>query len=185
MATTAGHFTDAPVFIYDKNNKLVTQTAITGHNTKEMYIEVSEGLEKIEPRTRLQLLIIHANGASEVSGILKESTRPGVYEILIYDEHSRDLRVSVRRTINTSAVISDMVVDSNAKELTAPLPVIIENMSTTGILIKSSGLRIELGALLQIELNVEKKIGILYCEVLREKKHPGNEYSYGCQLYFF
>jgi hypothetical protein len=63
--------------------------------------------------------------------------------------------------------------------------VTIENMSVSGILIRSQEMRIEAGSLLQVELNVQGKTGILYCEVIREHMHEDGAYRYGCQLYFF
>ena len=184
MAKSEVDFVNSLVFIYDKNNNLVTKTTVTGHNRDEKYIEVSEGLDKIEPKTRLQLLIIHPHEASEYNGIFVDS-RNGKYRILVYDRRKRDVRVSVRRTVNVSAIISDMVLESEAETLEAPLPVVIEDMSTTGILIKSRAMRLEMGALLQIELKAEKKTGILYCEIVREQKKADGAYRYGCQLYFF
>ena len=198
MSDAMGHFMDGLVFIYNKNNELIVKTSITGHNPDKKSIEVSEGLDKIEPRTRLQLLIYHSGGASELKGILKESRQPGKFEILIYDEKQKDLRVSVRRTLNAPAVISDMVVDPDAEvaDADAPvagesgamppiLPVTIENMSVSGVLITSGEMRLQPGTLLQIELKMGKKTGILYGEVLREQERDDGAFSYGCKLYFF
>jgi hypothetical protein len=193
MSDKTGHFKDSLVFIYNKNNELITKTSVTGHDAGGKTIEVAEGLEKVEPRTRLQLLIYHSGGASELKGILKESRRPGIFEILVYDEKKKDLRVSIRRTLNAPAVISDMIVDPDAgghntdiPDAPPPtLPVTIENMSVSGILITSGELRLQIGTLLQIELIVSKKTGILYGEVLREQARNDGTFSYGCQLYFF
>ena len=185
MVEQENRFLEALAFIYNKNNDLVTKTAITGYDPEEMSIEVSEGLESIEPKTRLQLLIIQSGGASEFKGILKEGFHDGKYTILIYDEHQRDVRASVRRTLNASAVISDMVTDQDAIAAAEPLPVIIENMSTTGILLASRDTSLEIGALLQVDLHMGNKIGVLYCEVLREQEQADGMMHYGCQLFFF
>jgi len=83
VANLARNFTDAIVFIYDTDNNLITKTVITAHNRGEMYIEVAKGLENIKPKTRLQLMIIHSGGASELNGSLK-SIRQGIFEISIY-----------------------------------------------------------------------------------------------------
>jgi len=184
MANTTLNFENALVFIYDVNNVLIARTSVIRHSADKKYIEVAEGLDKIEPKTRLQILIVHPSGASECSGMLK-SERQGVFRILIYDERQRDVRVSVRRTVNAKAVISDMISEKDAGSFGEPLPVLIENMSTSGILIRSGKTRIDVGTLLQIELRVEKKTGILYGEVLREQMLTGGAYGYGCQLHFF
>ena len=184
MANHVSHFVDSLVFIYDSDNKFITKTTVTGYGKEEMYIEVAEGLENIKPGTRLQLLIIHSTGASEMNGTLK-SVRQGIFEISIYGERQRDVRTSVRRKLNASAVISDMVSNSEGEAIGTPLPVIIENMSTTGMLISLRDVRLEAGALLQIEFNLGGKIGILYGEVVRVEPDRDGSYRYGCQLYFF
>ena len=183
MANLASNFSDALVFIYDKSNKLITETTITGHNRNEMYIEVAKGLENVKPKTHLQLLIIHSSGASELSGALK-SVRQGIYEISIFGERHREVRTSVRRALNASAVISDMIVDAESERLEAPIQVTIENLSTTGILLKTNATRFEMGAFLSIEFTLHGKNVVLFGEILREQIQDGDTFKYGCKLYF-
>ena len=184
MANTAEDFENALVFVYSKYGDLITKTSVSAYDPDEKYIDVAEGLDSIEPKTRLQLLVVHRNGANEFSGIF-ETGIPGGFRVLIYDEHQRDVRVSVRRTINATAVISDMVTESETGTFDEPLPVMIENMSTTGVLVKSGRTRMDIGALLQIELRVDERTGILYGEVLREQRLADGTFGYGCKLYFF
>jgi len=183
MSYLASHFTDSLVLIYDNESNLIAKTNVTAHDKGEMYIEVSEGLENVKPGTRLRLLIIHSSGVSELRGILK-SVRQGIYEISIYGERVRDARSSARYTLNNPAIISDMVTDSKMEELIVPLKVTIENISSTGILVRSLEVRIKLGALLQIEFNAHGKNGIIYGEVIREQICDDCIYKYGCQLIF-
>ena len=183
MANLARNFTDAIVFIYDTDNNLITKTVITAHNRGEMYIEVAKGLENIKPKTRLQLMIIHSGGASELNGSLK-SIRQGIFEISIYGERQRDVRTSIRHTINASAVISDLVTDSDSEPLQEPIQVMIENLSNTGMLIQSPDERFETGTLLQIEFNINGKNVMLYGEVVRLQTQLNDETKYGCKLYF-
>jgi len=184
MADITGDFTGSLVFIYDTDGNLLAKTTVTGHNPGKSYIEVAESMGNVKSGTRLQLLIVHESIASELGGTFN-GLRKGLCRISIYGERQRDVRTSVRHTLNASAVISDMVIDSGPEELSAPLPVTIENMSVSGILIRSQEMRIETGSLLQVELNVQGKTGILYCEVIREHMHEDGAYRYGCQLYFF
>ena len=95
------------------------------------------------------------------------------------------MRASARRTINATAIISDMVSGYNNENGGPPLQITIENMSTTGILIYSRDYRLEIGSLLQIEFDVHGKTCILYAEIVREQVQFSNAHRYGCQLYFF
>ena len=184
MANRASHFVGFPIFIYDIDDNLITRTVVTGYGKEEMYIEVAEGLEDVRLGTRLQLLIIHSTGASELNGTLK-SVRQGIYEISIYGEHQREVRESSRRTINASAIISDMVADFETEAPSEPLAVTIVNMSTSGILIDSRRKRLQMGMLLQIEFKVSKKTCVIYGEVVREQAYDDGTFKYGCKLYFF
>ena len=184
MAENAERFSDALVFVYSRNDVLIAKTAVLGFNRGKLFIKDTEGLKGVKLGTGLHLLILHASGASEMSGTLRK-THEGVCIISIHDERSRDVRTSVRHTINTSAVISDMVIGDEAETLEAPIPVMIENMSTSGVLLKSQDARLEIGALLQVEFNANGRTGILYGEVVREQKPTDKDYRYGCQLHFF
>jgi len=183
MAYLAGHFTDSPVFIYDEENNLIAKSTVTGYNRDEMYIEVAKGSVNIKLKTRLHLLIIHKNGASELSGYLK-SARQGLYEISIYGEQQREGRASDRRTLKASAKVTDMVSDKAREGLADPLQITIENISGSGILVKSSDARFELGSFLQIEFSIGGKDVILYGEIVREKVVDDDNLEYGCQLIF-
>ena len=183
MAYLAGNFAGAVVFIYDNKNNLVTKTTITDYNRDEMYIEVASGLEEVRLRSRLHLLILNSGGATELSGFLK-SVRQGIYEISIFGERQREVRASVRRTLNASAIISDMVTDSPEGGLAEPLPVTIENMSTSGVLVETQEMRFEKGSMLQIEFKAGGRTAIIFAEVVREQKQGDGAYKYGCKLNF-
>ena len=183
MANFASNFTDAVVFIYDKDNNLITETTITGHNKVEMYIEVAKGLENVKPKTRLQLLIIHSSGVSELNGALK-SVRQGIFEISIFGERQREVRTSTRHLLNASAIISDMVIGEELEKLENHINVTIENLSTTGILLKVRGNRFKIGTYLQIEFKLHNKNMMLFGEVLREQVIAKDTCKYGCKLHF-
>ena len=183
MAYLGSRFTGSLVFVYDKDDNIITKTTITGYDRDEMYIEIVEGMEDIKPGTRLKLLIIHSSGASEMKGTLK-SIRQGIYEITIYGEYKRGTRSTVRFPLWNSAVISDMATDSGRERLSEPVPVTIENLSSGGVLIRTQGDRFEIGTLLQIEFRAHGKEGLLYGEVVREQACNHGVYKYGCKLFF-
>ena len=183
MASFTLNFTGSMVFVYDSSNDLITETVVSGHNRDEMYIEISSGLEGLRPGARLNLLIIHSAGVSELSGFLR-GVRQGIFEVSIYDERQRDVRASVRRTLKINAVISDMVTDDDSSAIFSPLPVTIENMSTSGILITLHSARLEKGALLQIEFHLNNKTAVVYGEIIREQVQKDGSFAYGCKLHF-
>ena len=183
MAYLARKFDGAMVFVYDSDGCLITRTTVAKFDRNEMYIEITEGMGEIKPGSRLKLLIIHSEGASEMKGKLK-SVRQGIYEISVYGESKRDARSSVRYPLNDSAVISDMATDSGRGKLSELVTITIEDLSSTGVLIRTQGARFEKGTLLQIEFHAHGKDGILYGEVVREQICGHGVYKYGCKLFF-
>lgn len=180
----AENFADALAFIYNRNDALIAKTSVTGYNRGRLFVREVDGLTAVKPGAGLHILVVHASGASEMSGTLRK-TFQGICAISVYDELKRDVRTSVRRTLNTSAIISDMVTDSEVPAIDSPIPVTIENMSTSGVLIVSQDTRLPIGALLQMEFRTNGKTGIIYGEVVREQRPTDETYRYGCQLHFF
>ncbi|MCL2151426.1 MAG: PilZ domain-containing protein [Oscillospiraceae bacterium] len=183
MAKSLTNFTDSLVIIRDNGNNLITETIVTGYNRDEMYIEVTEGMENVKPGARLRLLIIHPDGVSEFSGTLKYS-RQGIYEIPIFGEQTRGARATARYPLNADALIKEMVVNSEKVSLRDPIQVSLENISKSGIFIKSPEIRFINDVVLWIEFNVKGKEMVLNAKVVREQKNNDNSYSYGCQLVF-
>ena len=183
MAKSSSHFTDALVVIHDNEHKFITQTIVTGYNRSEMYIEITEGMENVRPGTRLHLLIIHPDGASEFGGTLK-CVRQGIYEIPIYGERIRDARGAARLPLNAEALIKEIVVNAATVSLRDPVEVTIENISKTGVLFKSPDLRFIIDVVPRIEFSIHGKETILRAKIVREQQNNDNSYSFGCQLVF-
>ena len=183
MASILGNYTDSLVVVYDNNNSLLCQTIVLEHDRNENYIGISEGLEKVKTGTRLHLLIIHSDGASEYSGILKR-VRQGIFEVLIFGEHQRDARGKMRHTLNAPAVVKDIVVNAERVTLIEPVPLVVVNISPTGVLISSPELDFIIGVILQIEFNFLGKNTIIYAKTVREQRNGDGIYRYGCQLIF-
>jgi hypothetical protein len=183
MANLGGNFTGSLIVVYDQDNNYITKTVIVGHDKKDMYIELAGGLEKVRIGARLNLLIVHENGASEFGGILK-ILRQGRYEVSLYGEKKRDAREASRRVMNTVAVIRHYFFHSVRETLQEPVQVTIENISTTGVLLTSMHARFLISAVLELEFNLHGKSVIIHGKTLREQENDDGTCSYGCKLIF-
>ena len=179
----AGSFTDALVVFYDNKNNFISKTIVTEHDKQTNYIEISEGLEDVRVGTRLSLLIVHSDGASEFGGILKR-VRSGRYEVSLFSERQRDARASVRHTLRSPAVIHSLVVNSKQQMLSSPAEITIVNISTSGVLLHSQALHFPIGCVLQVEFNVNGKNTIIYAKIVREQQDDDGSFNFGCQLIF-
>lgn len=183
MANSLGDYKDSMVLIYDDKDNLITKTTVTAHDKKTMVIEISGGLDTVKTGTHVNLLIIHADGAGEFSGIMRKP-RFGVCEVALFGERQRKGRATARHLMNIPAVINNLTINNQQTALREPAQIVIENLSTTGILIKSSSFRFEAGHILQIEFNLNGKDVIINGKILREQINPDNTLGYGCRLIF-
>jgi len=185
MMGRTGHFEDSLAVIYDSENRFITKTIITKHDRSTMYITIAEDLKGIKNGARLNVLVVHSGGASEFGGILRRS-RAGISqcEISLFSEKQRYVRASKRHMLNIPAFINDLIINKKEESFIEPLHVVIEDLSTTGIRIKSPGVRLEVGYILTIEFLLNGKEAIINGKVTREQTNPDNTFSYGCQLIF-
>jgi hypothetical protein len=183
MAKSTSHFTDSLIVVYDNENNLITKTIVTGYDRSEMYIEISEGMENVKPGTRLHLLIIHPDGVSEFSGMLKR-VRQGICEIPIFGERKRDARGSARHPLRADAQIKEMFINAEKVTLRDPIQVVLENISKTGVLIKSPDIHFIINVILRIEFIIKEKETTLNARIVREQQNNDDTYSFGCQLIF-
>jgi len=183
MAKIAGNFKDSIVVIYDNNNNYVAQTIITEHDKREMLIEIPDSLDNIKSGTRLNVLIIHTGGVSEFGGVLRRTSR-GACEISLFGERQREGRSATRHILNVPGQINNLIINNKPETLQSPLNVIVENLSSTGVLINSRDVRLETGFILQIELNIHGKEAIIFGNVVRERRNADETFSYGCHLIF-
>ena len=183
MSKTAGSFTDSLVVIYDNSNRYITKTIITQHDKREMLIEIPEDLENIKSGARLNVLIIHSEGASVFGGVLRRTSR-GMCEISLFGERQRGGRASTRHNLNAEAEVTTIIINNQQEPLQKPLPIIMENLSSTGTKIKSRLRKFDAGTILEIQFRIQGRDAIIYANILRETINDDSSFSYGCQLIF-
>jgi len=185
MAGKMGRFDEALAVIYDSNNEFITKTVVTGHDKSTMYISVAHELKEVKTGARLNVLIVHPSGASEFGGILRRArTAISQCEISLFGEKQRYVRASRRHTLNIPAVVNDLIINDQEESFIEPLPITIEDLSSTGIRIKSHVLRFEVGHTLKVEFSLKGRDAIIVGQIRREQVNDDNSFSYGCQLIF-
>jgi len=148
-----------------------------------MYIEFPKGDDDFKAGARLNLLIIHPDGASEFQGKLN-FVQQDTCEVALYKERQRDARGSERRTLNIDAAVTAFIVNARQVMLPTPTQVVIKNISTAGVLLETLTERLPAGVVLQIEFSIKGENSIIYGKVVREQRHEDLSYSFGCQLIF-
>ena len=183
MSNETGDFTDSLVVVYDNDNNFIAKTIVKDHDRRAMVIETPPDLGCAKTGARLNLLIIHAKGASDFCGVVR---RTGISrcEISLFSERPRQGREAIRHTLNAPAIITKLIIDSEEHTPREPLDVIIENLSVTGALVNSPVLYFDKGTVLHIEFHFYEKDATIYAKVVREQLNSDNSYSFGCRLLF-
>ena len=180
MPANTKSFIGCPVIVYDDEENYIAKTVISDHNKIEMYIEISAD---IEVGVRLNILIIHPEGAYEFGGVSRRNN--GVFsEISLFREQQRSARATTRHELNTPATVNGLIIGFESRPFTTPLPIIIENISTTGALIKASKKHFEMGSTLEIDIDISGKKGLVYGTIIREKENEDKTFSFGCRFVF-
>jgi len=177
------NFQDCPVIIYDSDDRYITKAIITEHDKRDMSIEISDALEYIDQGSRLNVLIIQSGVAVEFSGRPRR-VRSGRREIALFNERQRRPRAYTRHKINAPAVINSFITPAGQQPFSPPLEIIVENISSTGVLIKAPHGYFGLNSLLEIDVNIQGKDVILFVKVVREQGNADDTVSFGCKFIF-
>ena len=189
MAGSAANFKNYPVFIHDEDGNYIAKAIISAYFKPEMRIVISRGPEDpenfddIKIGARVNILIIHPDSTYEFSGVTRSNNGTSC-EITLFRERERTGRASPRHTLNIPAFVGRMIVDSSQEQFSEPVTVIIENISATGVLVRSPLMRFKKGTALEFEVNINGKDVLLDARVVREQTNDDGSDSYGCQFIF-
>ena len=189
--TTLYDFIDCPVVIYDDDNAYITKAIIASYDRREKSIEIYENeileeLENIKQGAHLDILIIHAGGAVEFSGRMSKIRKnAGLREIMLFNERQREARNSIRHKLNAPALLHSLTAASGEKTpFDPPLQVLLENISTTGALIKAPPTNFELNSILEIHVTIQEKDVLFQGLVTRVHEDPDYGVDLGCKFVF-
>ena len=183
MAGYTGSLTDSSVIIYNSDFIFLEKAVITDHNRETMSIEVSVELPQIKSGTSLALLIVHAGGASEFSGIARTLNR-GSREISLFNERQRAGRAATRYELNTPAIIKAMSTDTDWVAIQPPMQIKMVNISSTGAFFLSKNLGFAVNTLLDIEVTISGVESEFLGSIVRMQENMDDTTGYGCQFIF-
>jgi hypothetical protein len=175
---TAKSYKGCPVFIYCPEDNFIAEATVLEHDINWNVIVISESL-KDHSASRFEIIILHPGGVSEYKGTPR--TLHGFREIALFKHHQRKGRSSDRHAIYEPAEIT--VVSADKKPISPARLLLVENISTTGVLIKSPEDYFNVKSILELKITISGKEVILYAEIVRIKEN-NNNYDVGCQFIF-
>ena len=172
------NYDGSPVIIYNSDGEYIANATINEHNIEDMTISISDRLDSAPDGTEISVLIINPDEIFEFFATV-ESWRDGVREISLYEQRKRAMRASPRRKVNTPASIRGAFVGTEYHAFSTPLAVMVDNISSTGALIKTPIEHFSVGHVIEIILNLDGMDSFLYGEVVRVVKTDDNSWAFG------
>jgi len=172
----ADNYEGFPVVVYDSDGKYITKAAITEHDHRGKSILISDRLDSVKLGGQISVLILFPNVPCEFYATAK-AVIDHAREISLLSQRPRVDRISTRHKIDTPAVVRGAIVDAEYQAFVAPLQVLIDNISTSGALIKTKEPFL-LESIVEIILNINGKDTFLYGEIVRETLNADNPWTY-------
>ncbi|MDR2908987.1 MAG: PilZ domain-containing protein [Oscillospiraceae bacterium] len=172
------NFSRCPAVIYDEGGSLIAKAIIVDHDRKTMTVTLLDGLDSVKAGTRLGVLIIHAEGASEFSATARGSTN-GYRELAIFNQRSREGRAAPRRRADMPAFIKTLTVGESTRNFRPPFEVFVKNISATGMLINAPEGFFTAGASTEIIIRIGESETLLRGEIVRKTSQPDMTCDFG------
>jgi hypothetical protein len=181
MAKNLLSYENCPTVVYDSDGTLIKRDVIIEYDRRYMTIRIKDSLDDVKNGARINVLIIHSSGVSEFNGTMRgliNNTR----EISLFNQSHRTGRASARHKINVPAVIKKMMAGAKYMPLPVPLDIVVDNISTTGALIKAPPGYFTVGADVEITITIDDKDTVVYGSVVGEVEDDEGECDFGVKF---
>lgn len=171
------------IFIYDlKKEHTVADTYIQTCDTERMIISISHSLEGLLENDKVSVLILLKDSILEYKGTVRRVSHTGYSEIALYQGHNKEDRKAVRYKVNVPARIDNLLISNRPVPLRTPLNGTVINISTNGILVRTSLNAFNIGTSFQLMILMNELPITLNTCVQRMEMINETEAEYGCEL---
>lgn len=164
---------------------VIADTMIMEHDRKRQTISVDDrffGEGCVERLKYLSLLILQKSSILECKGSLRRRNAYGYREIALFHQQEKESRSTKRYVVKTPAKIENLVITGNLFSLNKPLDVMVENISTKGMLIQTRVGVLRIGADFLLKMNIGGSITMIHSTVVRIHGENESLGEYGCRL---
>lgn len=180
----SGNYNGCRIFIQDEDGNNVASTTVIEHNKAYMTILVRGILNNVRSDVFVTVLIMSNNGIHEYRGKLRKMlTASSATEIALFQgQLKKESRISKRYVVNTKAVVKSLIINRNHVPLLNPLDISIENLSSSGVLIRTQPNCFNVNSIIELKLNIGNSPTTLYGKVVRLQAVDTHNTEYGCKL---
>ena len=174
---------DCKVFINaEKGNQLVAKTVILDYDSERMAITVDGSNFQMKENEKVSLLVLHASSVYEYLGIVRRKDVSGRQEITLFKGHEKEDRESIRYVVNVPGKVEGIFIGNMKAALNPPPEILIVNISTSGILMRTMASTFNVGTSFQFSMSINSNKTVLTAIITRVNHLGNNEFEYGCSL---
>lgn len=170
------------IIINDLDGGFLADEKILGHNAIANTIQVQGSAYDWKSHTRLTILIFQGDQLLEFKGTTKKSTVSSNIEIGLYQGKRKEDRKQSRYKLCTLGEVKSIVVENQNVFLHQPIPAMVKNISTTGILIMALTNCFQDNSIFQLHVPADSHELAVECRVVRKREVTQQLSEYGCRF---
>lgn len=170
-----------------RNDALLADTLLKSWDKERNTIRIESGemihknMKNVEGDTRVSVLMMFSGELIEFNGILRDRVVANTREIALSRRRERENRKATRYNIDVDGIVEGMVFYKQRIGLRKPIWVRTENISKTGLLIRTLSRSFEVGDVFTLLLELQgQKIRNTY-EIVRKQNSGIWQEEYGCK----
>lgn len=181
--TYTNDYRGCKVYIHELEHGTTLAISTIKEFDKPRLIVIVEGdFPVLKENQKISLLILCKDTLWEYQGITRRKDSFNNWEIAMFRGREKENRHSIRYTLNAPAKIEKLITSNLSVPLKTYAKTQIVNISTNGILIRTTLNLLNIGTCFQIKLNVSSNCTTLTACVERIHCITGEEIEYGCRL---
>ena len=161
---------------------MITETEILDFDQVMVVITVNSRPFENRGYGKVSLLIFSENEIFEFRGNVRRISVPGRISIALFKGRVKEDRSSTRYVVNAPATITSLIIDGKVSPFAKAEPATVINVSTVGVLLRTSPNILELPSFFQLKLMICGSETILNNAVVRTHKSTSEYTEFGCKL---
>lgn len=178
-------YTGSRAVIYDeeKHATIAKATVLDYQSATHTITVARSAFQQNNIPEHLSLLLIHDAAVYEYKGTVRKLGKTSEkLEIALYKGQEKEERAVMRYNVNTPGRVESLVMVGKQVPLSAPVDVIVCNISTQGCLVQGSVSCLNVGATFQLKVLTEDTPILLYPTVVRVIPQKGGVAQFGCSF---
>lgn len=176
-------FVDCKVIIYDYESKrLVAEATVLEHDRALLTITVDNRVFAGKEVEQVSLLILAGDIIYEYEGNIRKANARGRRPIALHHGQQKEDRAATRYIVNLPARVETVLIAGKPVALRSPLEVVVVNISTEGVLIRTAIGALNIRTSFQLQMTISESDTVINSCVARIQPVDSQNAEYGCKF---